>query len=57
MKPILSGILIAACCAPALFGAAPGPEALSFLQDDYAKALTAARAKKLPIFAEAWAPW
>ncbi len=26
-------------------------------QDDYARALAEARAKKLPIFVEAWAPW
>ena len=26
-------------------------------QDDYTRALAEARAKKLPIFVEAWAPW
>ncbi len=26
-------------------------------QDDYPQALSRARARKLPIFAEAWAPW
>jgi len=30
---------------------------LPFIEDDYPKALAEARAKKLPIFAEAWAPW
>ncbi len=25
--------------------------------DDYSKAVAQARAKKLPIFVEAWAPW
>ncbi len=36
------------------------PEArpvLPFIEDDYPKALAEARAKNLPIFAEAWAPW
>ena len=31
--------------------------ALPFIQDDYPKALAEARAKKLPLFIEAWAPW
>jgi len=30
---------------------------LPFIEDDYEKALTLARQKKLPIFVEAWAPW
>jgi hypothetical protein len=31
--------------------------ALPFLSDDYAKALGEARARALPLFIEAWAPW
>jgi hypothetical protein len=31
--------------------------AVPFIEDDYARALTAARAKNVPIFVEAWAPW
>lgn len=57
MKRTLSAILIAACSAPWLRGAAPKTAPLPFLQDDYPQALSRARAKKLPIFAEAWAPW
>ena len=34
-----------------------GSKALAFVDDDYAKALSEARAKKLPLFIEAWAPW
>ena len=34
----------------------PAP-ALPFIEDDYPKALAEARAKKLPIFVETWAPW
>ncbi len=30
---------------------------LPFIHDDYPKALAEARARKLPIFIEAWAPW
>jgi hypothetical protein len=30
---------------------------LPFVADDYAKALAEARAQKLPLFIEAWAPW
>jgi hypothetical protein len=30
---------------------------LPFVVDDYAKALSEARAQKLPLFIEAWAPW
>lgn len=32
-------------------------EVLPFIEDDYPRALSEARAKKLPIFVEAWAPW
>ncbi|MCC6132362.1 MAG: hypothetical protein IT186_20760 [Acidobacteria bacterium] len=40
----------------------PAPEktqkkSVPFIEDDYQKALSEARAKKLPIFIEAWAPW
>jgi hypothetical protein len=30
---------------------------LPFVADDYPKALAEARAQKLPLFIEAWAPW
>jgi hypothetical protein len=30
---------------------------LPFIADDYARALKVARAKHLPVFIEAWAPW
>ena len=36
---------------------APGKTHLPFIEDDYAKALETARAKDVPIFIEAWAPW
>ena len=40
--------------------AAPVPESTSavpFVPDDYGRALSEARARKLPLFVEAWAPW
>jgi hypothetical protein len=33
------------------------PQVLPFISDDYAKALAEARARRVPIFIEAWAPW
>ena len=30
---------------------------LGFIEDDYSKALAQARARKLPLFIESWAPW
>jgi hypothetical protein len=36
----------------------PGPRmVLPFIQDDYPRALAQARARKVPLFIEAWAPW
>jgi len=31
--------------------------ALPFIEDDYPKALGEARARSVPLFIEAWAPW
>ena len=36
---------------------APAKMALPFIDDDYTKALAQARARHVPIFVEAWAPW
>jgi hypothetical protein len=65
--------LLALACALAVSTAAParaaagakpariapsGPRmVLPFIQDDYTRALAEARARKLPLFIEAWAPW
>ena len=32
-------------------------DTLPFIEDDYTKAVARAKAKNLPIFVEAWAPW
>jgi hypothetical protein len=37
--------------------ASAAKSALPFIEDDYPRALAEARARKLPIFVEAWAPW
>jgi hypothetical protein len=34
-----------------------GRPVLPFVEDDYASALSDAKARKLPIFVEVWAPW
>jgi hypothetical protein len=33
------------------------PEGLAFIEDDYSRALALARARGIPIFIDAWAPW
>jgi hypothetical protein len=35
----------------------PAKEAVPFIENDYPKALAQARARHVPIFADAWAPW
>jgi hypothetical protein len=37
-------------------GSAPAM-VLPFIHDDYPRALAQARARKLPLFIESWAPW
>jgi len=52
--------LVLAGAAAVASAAAPAPAAksvLPWIEDDYPKALAEAKAKKVPIFAEAWAPW
>ena len=49
-------LLLAAAAAGAV-PAAPAREGLPFIEDDYPKALAAARSRGVPIFLEAWAPW
>ncbi len=36
---------------------ASAKEVLPFIADDYTKAKALARARNVPIFVEAWAPW
>jgi hypothetical protein len=54
MLSIFGSVLLAA----ALAGPSPAAKpVLPFIEDDYPKALAEARARKLPIFVEVWAPW
>lgn len=60
---------LAPCAVAAATSATPKPAAsarsaataaqpvLPWIDDDYSKALAQARARKLPIFIESWAPW
>ena len=60
MSPKLRMALALGLLAAALPGPAPAGDiekALPFVADDYTKALSEARAQKLPLFIEAWAPW
>lgn len=41
----------------AISTAAHAKEAVPFIENDYSKALTQAKAKNVPIFVDAWAPW
>lgn len=51
----LSALVLASASA---FAAPPEPRSpLPFIENDYPKALAEARARKKPIFADAWAPW
>ena len=46
--------LLLAC---ALLIAGSAQAKLAFIENDYAAAVARARAKNVPIFVEAWAPW
>ena len=48
-------LFICAVSAPGV--AADTERVLPFISDDYPKALAEARAQRLPLFIEAWAPW
>jgi hypothetical protein len=58
MKRMESVLALALLAAPAVATGAEGlDKTLPFIADDYARALGEARAQKLPLFIEAWAPW
>lgn len=54
MKIKLSVSILFLMFAAAAFGKTTG---LSFIQDNYPKALAEAKHRNLPIFVECWAPW
>ena len=70
MRPPTAALLLALALvlvvpsAPARAASAAKPKpaaaphlALPFIQNDYPRALAEARARKVPLFIEAWAPW
>jgi hypothetical protein len=52
-------VLLIACATPppAHVSTPDGRTQLPFIEDDYPRARAEARASKLPLFVEAWAPW
>ena len=55
-RAAIAGLFLAATAIP--LAAAPAPrEVLPFVEDNYPLALKQARAKNLPLFVDAWAPW
>jgi len=55
---ILLPLALAAWASLAPSGAAVAPpRVFRFIADDYGRALAEARARKVPLFIEAWAPW
>ena len=52
MKRLLAVALLVASAAPVF-----AKEVLPFIENDFAKAVAQGKAKKQPIFVDAWAPW
>jgi len=56
--PALAFLAFAAVAAAPAGPATPGArEVVPFIADDYARALAQARARRVPLFIESWAPW
>ena len=52
----LAALSLAACATTKVAGPAGG-QALPFIENDFPKALAEAKARSLPLFIDAWAPW
>ena len=57
MKFLLGAVFLLALPAAAAASPSTPKTGITFIEDDYAKALGKARAEKKPLFIEAWAPW
>jgi thioredoxin-like negative regulator of GroEL len=54
--PLLLGVALV-LSATSAFASSDPKSSLPFIRDDYPKALAEAKARKLPLFVEVWAPW
>jgi hypothetical protein len=52
MRNLLIPLFLLATAAPAF-----AKEVVPFIENDYAKAVAQAKAKNVPLFVDAWAPW
>lgn len=52
MKKLLAAALLIVSTAPAF-----AREVVPFIENDFSKAIAQGKAKKQPIFVDAWAPW
>ena len=52
MRRLTIALLLVATALPAF-----AKEVLPFVENDYATAIARAKAKNLPLFVDAWAPW
>jgi hypothetical protein len=57
MKPTRTAALAFTAALALVFAVPAAPREVLPWVDDYSKAVAQARAKNLPIFVEAWAPW
>jgi hypothetical protein len=56
MIRLISAVLLLSS-APSAKPATPATHRLPFVEDNYAAAIRDARARGVPVFVEAWAPW
>lgn len=57
---ILTGsvlVLLSACAAPHAAVTSSHAAALPFIENDYAGAVSQAKARGVPVFVDVWAPW
>ncbi|HEX4441649.1 MAG TPA: hypothetical protein VH854_16360 [Thermoanaerobaculia bacterium] len=54
---LLAAAALTAAAALRADATTPAKFAVPFIDDDYPRALSEARSKKVPIFVENWAPW
>ena len=57
LPPTACRLLFFAAALLLVSSAAYAADTLPFIEDDYKKAVARAKAKNVPIFVEAWAPW